>query len=602
MFGLTALLGTRALRLAIPWKTVFAVLVVCAIAGVPDARADETTSSCAAFDPPLTEATQQANSLSEQNEDKLRPLFTEFFLDASGRIGSEEIAEQKFSSEHCKRIFEAPKPHQALWLRFTLFNDHDVAKTWVVAFLEFIFDEVVLFEDTPNGLFQKARNGRTLPLSERVNTAVKTSFPLSIEPGSEKTFYLRVTGTFAPKLTPVIMTSEFFRGWSILTLVMTAVFLGYVGAITLFCVILFRHVEARFYQFYALNMACFFIFSFIYDGWLSNFFGVTLPVTTVMPFAEFIAGLGVLANIQYCRVLLKIDRDRPGEWRLVWVLSGLTLVTTGLSVVDPWSLSLPLHLTFFVCPLALLAVSLKKAREGLPQAKPVSGALLSLTLGLSVAVYFFAFPIEITQAAFAYDLIVLRPLTWGYYLAIMGETTFMMLAISTMVKATRMQEQAAIVESELLRRDAIAAEIRHQEMLEIAQAQIERLKANLQQTSDRKVMPSAEQRTADQATECILDHIAEEGFGARELADALGMSLKTLGRRLKETHGMTTAAFVRSIRLKFARDLILLRQRHTITEIAYAAGFSSAGHFAKVYREEFGESPSETLKLNQDEL
>ena len=65
---------------------------------------------------------------------------------------------------------------------------------------------------------------------------------------------------------------------------------------------------------------------------------------------------------------------------------------------------------------------------------------------------------------------------------------------------------------------------------------------------------------------------------------------------------MTTAAFVRSVRLKFARDLILLRQHSTITEIAYAAGFSSGGHFAKVYREEFGETPSETYRLQQEEL
>ncbi len=599
MFRLTALLGTIALRLGMAGRSVLALIALCILAGISDARADDKTGPCEVFDSALSEATQGQDSLSNLNEGRLKPLFADFFLDKSGQLSLDEIAEQTFNPGHCQRVFEAPKPQEALWLRFSLSNKHDTAKTWFVAFLEFIFDEVALFEESQQGLIPKAMNGRAVPLPERADTAVKTGFPLSIEAGSQKVFYLQITGTFAPRLTPVLMTPELFRGWSILTLVMTAVFLGYVGAITLFCVILFRHVEARFYQFYALNMACFFIFSFIYDGWLSNFLGVTLPVTTIMPIAEFTGGLGVLANIQYCRVLLKIDRDRPGEWRLIWALSALTLITTVLSVIDPWNLSLPLHLTYFICPLALLTVSLKKAREGMPQAKPVSGALLSLTLGLFVAVYFFAFPIEISEAAFAHDLIVLRPLTWGYYLAIMGETTFMMIAISTMVKAARTQEQIAISEFDELKRDAIAVEAKHQEMLKVANAQIEKLKAGMIETSDRKTVPSAEQRTVDQATECILDHISEEGFGARELADALGMSLKTLGRRLKQTHGMTTAVFVRSVRLKFARDLILLRQHHTITEIAYASGFSSAGHFAKIYREEFGESPSETLKLDQ---
>lgn len=436
---------------------------------------------------------------------------------------------------------------------------------------------------------------------ERANSEVKTGFPLRIKPGEEKTFYARISGTFAPYLTPVLATPELFRGWSILSLLMTAVFLGYVGAITLFCLILFRHVQARFYQFYALNMACFFGFSFIYDGWLSNFVGVTLPVTTIMPVAEFTAGLGVIANIQYCRVLLNIGKDTPKEARLLQFLTAVTILTTFLSVLDPWGLSLPSHLTFFICPLVLLAVSLKKVREGLPQAKPVSGALFSLTLGLSVAVYFFAFPIEISKAAFAYDLIILRPLTWGYYLAIMGETTFMMLAISTMVKVTRAQERAAAAESEVLQRNVIDAEARHAVTLKASNARIEALEASMLGRPEKKLKPTAEQRLTEQATDFILDHISEDGFGARELAALLGMSQKTLGRRLRETHGMTTAAFIRSIRMKFARDLILLRQHQTITEIAYAAGFSSAGHFAKLYREEFGETPSETFKAKQEE-
>lgn len=583
-------------------KALFLAAFLCLCAAVPEARADNGPAACFPGGPLASGPGAADNLLTEEVGDRLNSLSADFFLDLSGALRPEDIAAQAFSPGDCLAIFEAPLPGQALWLRFTLTNSEAEARPRFIAFLEFIFDQVILYEENAGRLIETARNGRTLPLAERVDSSVKTGLPVLIGPDESKTFYLQVIGTFTPNITPVIMTPDLFQGWAVLTLVMTAIFLGYVGAITLFCLILFRHVEARFYQFYALNMVCFFLFSFVYDGWLSNFLGVTLPVATVMPFVEFTAGLGVLANIHYCRVLLKIDRSNRGEWYLIWVLSALALVTSCLSAIDPWKLSLPLHLTYFACPLALLAVALKKVREGLPQAPAVSGALLSLTLGLSVAVYFFAYPLEITRAAFAFDLILLRPLTWGYYLAIMGETTFMMLAISTMVKATRAQEQAALAESELLRRNAAAAETKHEESLKVANTKIEALQANLRDQPGKEAMPSAEQRIADQATECVLDHVSEEGFGAQELAAALGMSQKTLGRRLKESHGLTTAAFVRSVRLKFARDLILLRQHQTITEVAYAAGFSSGGHFAKVYREEFGETPSETYKLQQEEL
>ncbi|NIA69916.1 helix-turn-helix domain-containing protein [Pelagibius litoralis] len=536
------------------------------------------------------------NSLSERGEDQLRPLLADVFLDPTGVTEPAAIAAQAFESGHCTLIFQAPLPDQALWLRFTVVNDHGSEKQWFVAFMEFIFDEVILFEQQPDGLINLSRNGRTVPLPERVNTEVKTGFPLTVGPGEEKTFYLRIQGTFAPTITPVIMSSYLFTGWSTLTLVMTALFLGYVGAIAIISLVLFQHIEARFYQYYALYMLCLFVFSFIYDGWLSNFVGVTLPVTVMSPIREFMAGLGVFANIQYCRVLLRIDAGTPGLRRLFLVLSGIAVVTTGLAVVDPWGLSLPLHLAFFACPLVLLGVAFKRIYDGLPQAKFVFGSLLALTSGLSIAVYSFVFPIEITQAAVAYDLIVMRPLTWGYYLAVMGETTFMMLAISTMVNALHKQRHTAVVEVQALRRDAIAAQDQHAESLKTASARIEALEASLIESPQKSLQSPAEQRFVESATRCVLEHLGEQGFGARELAAALGTSEKTLGRRLKEACGLAPAAFIRSVRLTFARDLILLRQRNTIAEIAHAAGFSNVGHFAKLYRREFGQTPSESFR------
>ncbi|WP_298821886.1 helix-turn-helix domain-containing protein, partial [uncultured Roseibium sp.] len=81
-----------------------------------------------------------------------------------------------------------------------------------------------------------------------------------------------------------------------------------------------------------------------------------------------------------------------------------------------------------------------------------------------------------------------------------------------------------------------------------------------------------------------------------ELAAALATSEKTLGRRIKKVNGLTSAAFIRSVRLKQARDLILMRQHNTIAEIAHASGFSSISHFSKMYRQAFNESPGDALK------
>lgn len=574
--------------------TVLLSLFFCLAIAVQGPRAESAPSGCAAA--PSAGDPIHADSLAEAGEARLRPLSAVFFLDEAGTLGAGGIAAQAFAPGPCSGIFKAPRPGQALWLRFTVVNGQPVGGQWVVTFLEFIFDAVTLFEDRPEGLVVRARNGRTLAMAERADTSVKTGFPLDIAAGEKKTFYLRIAGTFAPTVSAVIMTPALFSGWSLLTLMMTALFLGYVATIALISVILFRHVEARFYQYYALYMICFFAFSFIYDGWLSNFMGVTLPVTVLSPIREFIAGLGVFANIQYCRVLLRVDEESRRTKVLFMALSGIAVAVTGLAVVDPWGLSLPLHLVFFAAPLVLLAVAAKKIRDGLPQAKAVAGSLLCLSLGLCAAVYGFMFPLEVSQAAAAYDLIILRPLTWGYYTAIMGETTFMMLAISIMVKAMQAQNRTAAEEAQALQRQVAAAEDRHAEALKASSARIEALEASLAESPDRTPELPAEQRFVDSAADYILEHIADVGFGARELAAALGTSEKTLGRRLKEARGISPAVFIRAQRLSFARDLVLQRRHATVAEVARAAGFASVSHFTKLYRREFGETPSETLK------
>ncbi|WP_367575947.1 AraC family transcriptional regulator [Pelagibius sp. Alg239-R121] len=40
-----------------------------------------------------------------------------------------------------------------------------------------------------------------------------------------------------------------------------------------------------------------------------------------------------------------------------------------------------------------------------------------------------------------------------------------------------------------------------------------------------------------------------------------------------------------------------MHRHNTLAEIAYAAGFSSAGYLAKLYRQEFGETTSESFKF-----
>ena len=95
-------------------------------------------------------------------------------------------------------------------------------------------------------------------------------------------------------------------------------------------------------------------------------------------------------------------------------------------------------------------------------------------------------------------------------------------------------------------------------------------------------------------------HIDDPAFETDDLAREAGVSRRHLNRKLRGLAGQSVREFIRSMRLK--RAALLLQQKSgTVTEIAYAVGFQSIAHFAKVFREEFGVAPS-AYKDDEDEV
>ena len=62
-------------------------------------------------------------------------------------------------------------------------------------------------------------------------------------------------------------------------------------------------------------------------------------------------------------------------------------------------------------------------------------------------------------------------------------------------------------------------------------------------------------------------------------------------RKLKALTGRSTSQIIRSIRLQKAREL-LQTTGLAISEIACYTGFTDSNHFSRVFKEEFGETPS----------
>ena len=84
----------------------------------------------------------------------------------------------------------------------------------------------------------------------------------------------------------------------------------------------------------------------------------------------------------------------------------------------------------------------------------------------------------------------------------------------------------------------------------------------------------------------------EPDFGADSLRNALHMSKAQYHRKIHALTDQSPSQFIRSMRLKRARQL-LIKRAGNISEIAFAVGFNNLSYFSKCFREQFGKLPSE---------
>jgi Tfp pilus assembly protein PilF/AraC-like DNA-binding protein/TolB-like protein len=99
-------------------------------------------------------------------------------------------------------------------------------------------------------------------------------------------------------------------------------------------------------------------------------------------------------------------------------------------------------------------------------------------------------------------------------------------------------------------------------------------------------------------TEITLANLMNEKFSVNDLAKESGMSRKVLGRRLHTIKKVTTAQFIREVRLHKALE-ILQNEYVTASEVSYKTGFGSPAYFNKCFHDFFGYPPGEVKKRGE---
>ena len=93
-----------------------------------------------------------------------------------------------------------------------------------------------------------------------------------------------------------------------------------------------------------------------------------------------------------------------------------------------------------------------------------------------------------------------------------------------------------------------------------------------------------------QLRKIIQENLANSDLSVEQIGDEIGLSRVQLYRKVKALTGYSPVEIVRKARLTRARHFLQTTER-TVSEVAYAVGFSTPSYFSKCYKVEFGENP-----------
>jgi AraC-like DNA-binding protein len=88
----------------------------------------------------------------------------------------------------------------------------------------------------------------------------------------------------------------------------------------------------------------------------------------------------------------------------------------------------------------------------------------------------------------------------------------------------------------------------------------------------------------------------QDAITIERLAAEAGVSSRAIFRAFERSRGYSPMAFAKAVRLRRAREILVSGDPSvTVLATAFKCNFASPGHFARDYRDAFGELPSETV-------
>lgn len=124
------------------------------------------------------------------------------------------------------------------------------------------------------------------------------------------------------------------------------------------------------------------------------------------------------------------------------------------------------------------------------------------------------------------------------------------------------------------------------------------LKENVSKESEKEIVQLSmeDQEWLEKLENVILEKINHHSFSIDFLAEMMFINRDKLFKKTKKLTGLTPNQYVRTVRLQLAKRLLEKREGLKVKDVASKVGFQKVEYFSKLYKEQFGKSPSEYIR------
>lgn len=306
----------------------------------------------------------------------------DFLADPRGTLTLDDVraGDAPFHSSLTRRDLSFGYVPGVIWLRLVLQSDARETRVWRLELNYASLDEVRLYDTGADGV-RESRSGDTVPYAQRAVGHRYPVFEITLQPGEQRTLYLRVDSRGSMTLSGALMSSRDFEQHSQNGYLAHALYFGVLVALGLYNLLLFLALRERPFLNYVL-----FMFAFALSVLSLNGFGAQYLWSEAAPWSNRMLPVSLtsaaLLSVVFARSFLDTRQWLP-RWN-----KGLLMLCIVIAVALLGTILLPVQralqlmsLTGLIATLTLLLTSFVCVGYRVPGARLFALAWLMLLTG-----------------------------------------------------------------------------------------------------------------------------------------------------------------------------------------------------------------------------